>query len=285
MILIKIIKKISEEHPKLYIWLILQKNPIRIITSPWRKLPDFIIFGCSRSGTVALNRYLSQHPEIIMASRKEVHFFNKDVHFKQGKNWYRSFFPLKIFSEKKIIGEATPSYIHNPKSAKRIFEILPNVKLICMLRNPIDRAYSHYFHNIGKKGRESLEFEDAIEQENSRISYEKYNKIFDGENFFHYSYLDRGLYLEQILEWMKIFPKEQFLFIKNEDLENNIDKTLNDIFKFLNLKPYNIPNKKKINVGNYPPMKKDTRLKLIEFFRENNKKLANFLDIELDWNK
>tara|TARA_B110000196_G_C21027665_1_gene605996 strand:+ start:132 stop:989 length:858 start_codon:yes stop_codon:yes gene_type:complete len=282
-LIIQKIKKYSDEHQKYYIWLILQKNQFRTITSPWRKLPEFIIIGCARSGTVALNKYLNQHNDIEMASRKEVHFFNKDIHYEQGLNWYKSFFPIKIFNKKIISGEATPDYIYNPKVPKRIKKILPNVKLIVVLRDPIDRAYSHY-HYMKRTGRENLTFEDAIKGEEDRIGNERKLEKFDGDNYRRYSYLDRGLYLKQIQNWRKIFSKNQILIIKNEDLEENLESTLNDVFIFLNVKKQLIPNKKKFNVGQYPPIKEETKIKLISHFKEHNKKLEEFLDRKLNWN-
>ena len=113
------IHKWSDNHPSFYIWFVLQKNIFRSITSPIRLLPDFIIFASSRSGTRSLNKYLNQHPSVEMASRPEVHFFNKNDNYHQGTNWYKSFFPTKYYknsfesktNHKLICGEATPDYI------------------------------------------------------------------------------------------------------------------------------------------------------------------------------
>ena len=278
-----IIKRYFDKHPKYYIWLILQNNPFRVITSPWRKLPEFIIFGCARSGTVALNRYLNQHPDIKMASRKEVHFFNKRSHYKQGQYWYRSFFPIKIFKKKSISGEATPDYIFNPDVPKRIKKMMPHIKLIVVLRNPIDRAYSHYHYMVRTK-RENLSFEEAIKLEEERIRDEKERKIFDGDHYRRYSYLERGKYAEQLKNWMNFFPKECILIIKNEDLEKNLEMTLKKNFDFLDVSHVTISNTQKFNVGKYPQMKEETRLKLISYFKEHNKKLEEFLETEFNWN-
>lgn len=282
MKIIRKLKKFSNKHQKFYIWFYLQSNPFRIITSPCRRLPDFIIFGCARSGTVALNRYLNQHPNISMASRKEVHFFNKNIHHNQGQYWYRSFFPMKIFSKKLIVGESTPDYIYNPDVAKRIKKILPHVKLIVVLRNPIDRAYSHYQYMVRTK-RENISFEDAIESEQDRIKDEKIKGIFDGDNYRAYSYLDRGVYIEQFQNWLNSFPKEQILIIKNENLEEKTESTLNEVFNFLGVEQKTILDTSKFNVGKYPTMKNETRLKLISFFKESNEKLEKFLGMKFDW--
>lgn len=280
--LIEKIKKISSKYPKWYIWFVLQKNPFRVITSPLRGSPDFIVFGVPKAGTTALDRYLRQHPEICMASRKEVHFFNKDLHYSQGLFWYSSFFPIR--GSKCTSGEVTPDYMYHPDVPKRILKDFPKTKLIAILRNPTDRAYSHYQY-IKRTGRESLTFEEAIDAEPSRINEEKKKNVFDGDNIRKYSYLDRGIYVDQLKHWMKFFPKEQFLIIKNEELDEDINGTMNKIFRFLNVSPKIITDKKRYFVGEYSPMKIETRRKLIEFYKEHNKRLSEFLGIDLDWDK
>lgn len=281
--MIRKIKKIFDKNPQFYIWLILQNNLFRVITSPWRKLPEFIIIGCTRSGTVALNKYLNQHTNIKMASRKEIHYFNKEIHYKQGIRWYKSFFPIKIFNKKSISGEATPDYIHNPKVAKRIKKLNPNIKLIIVLRNPTDRAFSHY-HYMKRTKRENLSFEDAIKNENDRIGKEKELKQYDGENFRRYSYLDRGLYLEQIQHWEKFFSRNQILIVENNDLQKHVQSTTDNVVNFLGLEKQTINDKSNVNVGKYPKMRKETRLKINLHFKEHNEKLEEFLDRKLNWN-
>ena len=136
-------------------------------------LPDFLIIGAARSGTTSLYQYLTEHPSIIPGVGKEIYFFDKK--FKKGINWYKSFFPTKfsmaIIKNKQktkcITGEATPRYLHYPHAPKRIFEFLPKIKLIVLLRNPIDRAYSHYQMEVSS-GNEELSFEESIEKEEER---------------------------------------------------------------------------------------------------------------------
>ena len=114
-----------------------------------RLMPDFIIIGAARCGTTNLYRNLTQHPYIVPAFRKEVHFFDHTSNFKNGVAWYRAHFPLLLYKHYKqvrkqdiVTGEASPYYIFHPHAPKRAFEIVPQVKLIVMLRNPVDRAYS-----------------------------------------------------------------------------------------------------------------------------------------------
>jgi len=287
-----LIHKLSDRYSAFYIWFVVQKNLFRSISSPTRILPNFIIFAASRSGTRSLNKYLQQHPSIQMASRREVHFFNKSDNFRQGLNWYKSFFPTKIYKfffeskskSKLICGDATPDYIYNPEVPLRIKKSLPNVKLIAVLRNPIDRAYSHY-HYMVRTNRENLSFEEAIRSENDRIKDDIHKKNYDGDNYRRYSYLRRGIYVEQLKNWMSEFPKQQFMIIKSEDLENEetLQKTLDDVFKFLDIHPIKIKDRLKINVGKYTPINSEIRKKLSEFFYPHNENLSKFLNMKFEW--
>ena len=188
------------------------KLPTRILTNNLRVLPNFLIIGVSRSGTTSLYNYLTQHPSVAPALIKEVYFFDRS--YKRGLAWYRSFFPTvleKYYSttvKKKefITGEATPCYIFHPHVPRRVFKTIPGIKLIVLLRNPVDRAYSFYHHNL-RRGLESLSFEEAIESEVKRLRGEL-EKMMDDENYFsfnrqYYSYLSRGIYVDQLKNWIK----------------------------------------------------------------------------------
>ena len=118
------------------------------------KLPDFIIIGCQRGGTTSLYNYITSHPDVEPASQKELHFF--DYNFDKGLDWYKDQFP-----DNKITGETSPYYIIHPHAPRRIAQAKPDVKILILLRNPGDRAYSHYNLEV-KIGHEKLSFEDAI---------------------------------------------------------------------------------------------------------------------------
>ena len=128
------------------------------------KLPNFLIIGAQRCGTTTLYNQLVSHPDISPATTKELHYF--DINFSKGIQWYK-----EQFNDERIIGEASPYYIFHPLCPKRIFDIIPEVKIIVLLRNPVERAYSHYWHEI-RLGKENLSFEDAISEESSRIKNE-----------------------------------------------------------------------------------------------------------------
>jgi hypothetical protein len=266
-------------------------NFARLATSPIRVLPDFLIIGAQKSGTTSLFNSLVNHSCVVKPIWKEIHFF--DNFYNRGINWYKSCFHTSIFkyyqriqSQKKVItGEATPYYLYHPLCAQRISKILPNVKLIVLLRNPIDRAYSHYAMSV-RQGWENLSFEDAIKFEQKRLEGEK-EKIIQNENYFSfkdlaYSYLCRGIYVNQLKTWMGLFPRNQFLVIKSEEYESFPEKILNDVLNFLHL-PKEIVIHEKQNVGTYEKMNESTRKILSDFFKPYNEELYKFLDVDYHW--
>jgi len=184
-------------------------------------LPNFIIPGAMKSGTTALRVYLAQHPDIYMVS-KEIHFFDRN--FEKGVEWYEKFFDG--WNGEKAVGEKTPNYLYHKRTPERIYRYLPNIKLIFVFRNPIDRAYSHYWHNV-RSGQETLTFEKALEKEEERIKNERIKET--------YSYKDKGKYIVQIKRYAEYFSKSQILFILAEDLKERGEATLKKILKFLNV--------------------------------------------------
>jgi len=263
------------------------------LTGPIRVLPDFIIIGCQKCATTSLYDYLVQHPSILSAAQKEIHYF--DSNYNIGITWYKSFFPTvfsknmqKLYKRKFVTGEASPMYIFNSIVPKRMSKVLPHVKLIAILRNPIDRAYSHYNMQV-KNGYETLSFEEAINSEEKRISGERereeQNENYVGINLRDYSYLSRGLYVNQLKSWMNYFPKNQFLILSTEDLEDNPNLIVNQIFEFLEIPPYKIHNLQKLNVGEYKSMNTSTRMKLIDYFKPYNEQLNRLLNRNFDWDK
>ena len=212
-------------------------------------LPNFIICGTQKGGTTSLYYYLEEHPQIFMSPKKEVHYF--DLNYHRGIEWYKKHFK-NATSKHKAIGEASPSYMYFEEVPERIHEVLPDVKLIFILRNPVDRAYSHYWHEV-KLGYEWLSFEDAIRVEKERLANE------DIINRRHYSYLDRGKYIEQIKRFRKYFSNDQMLILITEELKSNPDFIMQQIFEFLQINPnfkselwYN----RKANIGKKPRIKK-----------------------------
>lgn len=276
-------------------------NPVRLTTSSVRSLPDFIIIGGMKCASTSLWYYLKQHPNVLTANKKEVNFFDSNLNYSKGINWYRSHFPVSknflsaINLNKLIIGEATPSYVFCPRALRRIAEILPDAKLIVLLRNPVDRAYSHYRHLV-RSGRESLSFEEAIKKEIKIKNQLEIVKDKSVRNYEHvtYSYLQRGIYVDQLKLWFSFFSKSQLLILKTEDLASNPSKSYKKVLNFLEL-PHWEPqqyeklnsdsgkNPKKSSCAEFLVMNEVTRAKLVDFFEPYNQSLYEYLETNFAW--
>lgn len=268
------------------------RGSFRVLTSHLRILPDFIIIGAQRCGTTSLYNYLTCHPMILPAFLKETHFF--DLHFQKGVRWYQAHFPLAWYRNHQqqqiagnlITGEATPYYIFYPHAPRRIFETVPDVKLILLLRNPVDRAYSHYHHEV-KIGVETLSFEEAIGREEERLAQET-TKILGTENclsfnHMHHSYLTRGIYVDQLKHWEEFFSWEQLLILISEDFYENPYRTLAQVTSFLGLSELKLASYKKYNCARYVQMDTSTRQRLNDYFRPHNQRLYDYLGRDLGW--
>jgi hypothetical protein len=269
----------------------LYQNYCKIVHN-FHVLPDYLIIGAARTGTTSLYQYLIQHPCVAPALTKQLHFF--DNYFYKGVEWYKvclpttfeKYYKTNILKKKFVTGEASVTYIIHPLSPKRVFDIIPKVKIIVMLRNPIDRAYSHYQREL-MNNNENLSFEDAINAETERIKDEISNiqEIPDyiSKEFPDHAYLSSGFYADQLTRWFKYFPKEQFLIIKNEDFDQNPKLIFNNVLTFLDIPNFELPEYRKLHGIQYEPMKLDTRKKLVDFFQPHNEKLYSLIEKNFQW--
>lgn len=213
-----------------------------------------------------------QHPQILGTNRKEIHFFDKK--YVKGIEWYKQQFPSKpVGSRLLLIGEATPSYIFDPKVPNRINNHLPNVKLIILLRNPVDRAYSQYHMQLRSKkhelfpnglNKDALTFEDVLDK-----------NIGD--------YLSRGIYAEQLERWVKLFPRRQLLILQSERFFTNPEETLKKVFDFLGLPRHELEHYEQYRKGEYDEMNPKTREKLLAFFKSHNQRVYQLLEENFKW--
>ncbi|HET9919100.1 MAG TPA: sulfotransferase domain-containing protein [Ktedonobacteraceae bacterium] len=267
-------------------------------TTNWvRMMPDFIIIGTQKGGTTSLYHYLIEHPSIAPVYVKEPHFF--DIFFSNGVPWYRAQFPSvvqkyymqRVKQQPFITGEASPYYLFHPLVPRRIAAILPRTRFIVLLRNPVDRAYSQYQHQLRQPDVEPLSFEEALDREQERIAGEEEKLRRDGKyvsfNHRHYSYASRGIYMNQLPVWMKTFPRERFLIMRSEDLFANPKSIINQTLEFLNIPISDEQSKKEYKPfndgGKYEPMKPETRARLVEYFKPHNARLYEFLDRDFGW--
>ena len=183
-----------------------------------------------------------------------------------------------------ITGEDTPFYIWNEIACKRIKENLPNIKLIAILRNPVDRAYSNYQLGL-REGTERRTFRDAIEDDMKFLDKKKQEGYALTNDDYKKSYLAKGIYVEQLEKWFKVFRKEQFCIISTEDFSRKPDMTLKKIFNFLEITDYSIKKFEEKKKSKYNEMDDSLRTEIEEFFSEYNSRLYNLIDQEFDWMK
>jgi hypothetical protein len=261
-------------------------NGFRLATRSLRLEPSFFLIGASRSGTTTLYDLLTRHPQARPAARKELEYFDLQYHARHAA-WYRSNFALRPL-RRAVTGEATPSYLLDPRVPARLAHRYPDAMLIVLLRDPVDRAYSHWAHEVAL-GVEPLGFEDAIAAEPDRTEGELERMLAEPSyiswQYFKYSYLARGLYADRLEPWLEHFPREQFLFLDFDHLASNQVEALRTVLDFLGLpawEPRWIPV---LNRGSYAPPDEQTVLSLRGYFSEPNERLERLLGVELGWER
>lgn len=192
------------------------------------KLPDFFLLGAAKSGTTSLHHYLRQHPVLYLPKVKELDFFDApEEQFEANLDWYLRYFRD---TDGQVTGEATPLYFRRsglvPGRMRRLYgNTAP--RFLLLLRDPVDRAYSHYLHKVSQ-GTEPLSFEEALEAEHECPKQKR--RAWK-------SYFQDGLYAERLEAWYDHFPPEQFLILLSSDLQQHPRATLRSIFRFLGVDP------------------------------------------------
>jgi hypothetical protein len=208
-------------------------------TAPWRPGPDFLVIGSKRGGTTTLYHALVRHPGVAplvpaVQRIKSPHYF--DLHHDRGPAWYRSHFPLR--RNGRISGEAAPYLLYNPLAPGRVASEAPQARLVAMLRDPVERAFSHHWDRV-KNGVEHLPFPDAIEAEPERLAGEAERLLADPEvprpRHEHFSYVDRGHYDVQLRRWLSHVPAGALLVLRSEDFYADPAGAFHDVCDFLGL--------------------------------------------------
>ena len=189
--------------------------------------PHFLVVGAAKAGTTWLHYCLDAHPKIFVPKAKELHFFSYPYVYQRGKDWYESFFHSA--SSESVLGEVCPSYISFPNVAERIYKYNPNMKLIFVLRDPVQRAYSHYCMGM-KIGRVSLDINQNLSNDSP--------------------YVQLGLYYQQITRFKKVFPSEQIKIIIFDDIKVCPHQTLTEIYTFLQVNKDFVPTQTVLNPKN-----------------------------------
>ena len=250
---------------------------------PWKETKesgiDFIIIGSAKCGTSSLYNYLSHHSQILFPHKKELDFFWR--RFDYGIDWYLAHFPPITDTEDFITGEATPNYIRFPLAAQRIKQCFPDIKLILLLRNPIDRCISWHYHKLNsglvKEDLETgiflemKELENLSQEDMMHGGYRKLDSIFS------------SLYIYQVQVWLEVFNREQFLILKSEDFYSNPHRTMEQVYDFLGLPNYPLAKYPKINSGSYNPADEKIRNILRDYFEPYNQQLEEYLGMKFNW--
>jgi hypothetical protein len=251
----------------------------RVITAP-----DFVIIGTQRGGTTSLHAYLSAHPQVMTPATKELHYLT-DRH-ERGLDWYLGQFP-QVLPPNVITGEATPYALFHPLAPRRLREIAPAAKSIVLLRNPVDRAYSHFLLERSR-GEETLDFAAALDAELERLDGEEARLARDpayvSHSHKHASYVARGDYARQLERWFALFPREQILVIRSEDLYERRAEAFTRVAEFLAIDPNVTIPFTAHNQTSGSPLDPAIRRRLSQHFAPFNARLADLLGWDLDWN-
>jgi hypothetical protein len=257
-------------------------------------MPNFLIIGAAKAGTTSLYEYLKQHPQIWMSPVKETNFFalegeTLDFRGPDDQNYINKFSITKIedylnlfqgIENQVAIGEASPLYLYHPKAPKRIQHYIPNVKLIVILRNPVDRAYSSFLHLVRDRREPLRIFAQALREEDVRIRS-------SWEHIWHYKQM--GFYYVQLNQYFNRFGKQQIRVYLFDDFINNTVCTLKNIFQFLGVNDSFIPNMSIRHNVSIPKKQNsielmleiEVRKRLIEEYREDILKLQELLQQDL----
>ncbi|MEH6911817.1 MAG: sulfotransferase domain-containing protein [Oceanicoccus sp.] len=259
----------------------------RRLTARWRKLPNFLILGTQKGGSTSLYDHIGLHPDVAVSPRKEINYFSNE--HQRGEYWYRMFFPFKS-SSLTFCGEASPAYIINPYAAGRIRELIPDCRLIVLLRNPAERAISHYYHSF-KKGRETLPLMDALQQESTRID-DEWATILRDKNYSSrthnvYSYCQRGKYADQLQRYFEHFERDQILIIDSDDFFSQPQKTMRLVFNFVGVNQPDEAYFEQLKPRNVNSLKKDVDVAayryLLDYYRTPNQELYRITGVNYNW--
>lgn len=264
---------------------------LALLTAPLRMRPSFLLIGGQRCGTTSLFRALSEHPQVMAPTfRKGVNYF--DLNYHRGAAWYRSHFAIGPLARlvsggggAPVAFEASGYYMYHPFAIERLARDLPAAKLVVILRDPVERAFSAYKHEHAR-GYERESFEDALELEDSRLAGEvdrmTEDPAYESFSHRHHSYRHRGHYAEQLERIFSFFPRQQVHVIDSEDWFERPVQEYGLLLDHLGLQPF-CPAFGRHNARPGEPMAAATRLKLADYYRPYDDKLASLIGRRPRW--
>jgi hypothetical protein len=259
------------------------RRAVRVATARARMLPTCVIIGAQKCGTTSLHSYLAEHPDIGESQTKEVRYFDRPdgAH---SELWYRAHFPLR--GRYRYAIESSPYYLFHPRAPQRMSAVLPDAKLIALLRDPVARAHSHYHHDCAH-GRETLPFGEALEVEAARIPAEHERLVRDptADSKVHrqYSYVSRGLYAPQIRRWYEHYRRDQLLILESERLFEDPAGTLDQVHEWLGVRPHRPDNLRPYNTSDYDAIDSAFAVQLRNRFAADRAELEALTGMTFRW--
>lgn len=254
-----------------------------------RLRPAFIVIGAHKCGTTSLFKYLGEHRRVRKPVTKEIHFF--DRHYAEGGAWYEAQFPRPGLLGRAafITGEATPAYLYHPLAPARMRAMLPEVKLIAILREPAARAMSHWRVARRKGWDDAPTLSEALDREAERMAAHEARLAADpfyvDDGYFRHAYLARGRYAEQLERWLSHFPREQLLVLRSEDMFARPRQTWERACAFVGLDADDPPAFDVHNEGSGTTGEiDDVVVRMREYFAPHNQRLKSLLGDDFGWN-
>jgi hypothetical protein len=210
-----------------------------------------IIVGAQKAGTTQLYAYLTKHPRLFPASRKEVNYFT--AHSRRPVEWYRAQFPFRyrVAAVRGQAVDASPSYLPNPDALRRMRSILPDARIIAVLRDPVSRAFSHYQH-AKTRGRESRSFEQAVDDELKEDAFPpEFGVALRADAGPQLGYIARGYYALQLELLFALYRRQQVCVLDSAELFQDTAGACQRVFAFLDVEPFKVPSGKVYNRGYY----------------------------------
>jgi hypothetical protein len=262
-------------------------------TSPLRMDPDFIVIGGQRCGTTTIFKTLAEHPQVWRPPvDKGTEYFS--LHYDRGPSWYRAHFPTRAMAFLRSRGfgapvafEATTYYMFHPLALERIAQDLPDIKLVAILRDPVERAFSAHKHEVARGFDTEADFLRALELEDQRLDGEVERILRDPtyESFAHchYAYRRRGEFAEQLERAYKLFSEQQIHVMESERFFASPHQELEKLFAFLELDPWTPLNVKQYNARPGSSMTESARAFLAEEYRDQDERLAELIGRRPQW--
>ncbi len=248
----------------------------RYLTANFRRFPSFVILGAQRGGTTSLYQWLSEHPDVDPAKRKEIHYFDK--HYDKPKRWYRAHFPFK--RRGRLTGEGSPYMLFHPLVPERAAkELPPDTKFIALLREPVSRAISQYWFMQKVGGIENEPLERALALEPERLAAVEASVLRGRFSLAHmqYSYISRGEYAAQLRRWFDAVGRDRILVLESEKLYNDCDGASQRVLDFLGLAPHDRPYPVTNQAERQECESPELRARLEAHFEPHNRELFELL--------